>query len=462
VAGACVLGLVMCAEEAEGRQVLPVSVPGVRVIGASPGLDGSPVALDGVPIVPSLPYRTATPVVTTVAGQHTVTVGPLSTTVDSAAGCVVNVVVAERPLGSPALVPADACHSGRISDGAARLSTLIASDEPGRVEVTVGDAATVEAAPFRLSDPVDTAAGRTSVVLRSAVTSRAYTATTVDTVAGTALLAVFAGGGDEPFRLFFLFDGAQPASPPHRGDINTGLPGVRPSAVHGPGIALAIAALAAALVASTGLGRRLCSSRRVAVTALLAAVLAAPIAGCAPTAPGRDASPGAAPRAGSPPRRPAPTSDEPAVPAVVEPDPAGEPSSVRIPRLALDAPVVPVNAEDADVLPDLLAAPDVAWFRGTATPGTVGTAVIAGHVGRSGSFGQLAELRVGDELYVVDTSGTERRFVVRGSSVFGKGSIPEDAWGPVRTPTVVLITCAGPRRSSDGLHRDNLVVWATS
>jgi hypothetical protein len=419
------------------------------------------VALDGVPVVPSLPYRTATPVVATVAGRHTVTVGPLSATIDSVAGCVVNVVVAERPLGSPALVPVDACHSGRISDGAARLTTLIASDEPGRVEMTVGDGATVEATPFMLSDPVDTAAGRTPVVLRSAVTGRAYTTATVDTVAGTALLAVFAGGGDEPFRLFFLLDGTQPASPPHQGDINTGLPAVPPSAIHDPGITLAFAALAAALVASTAIGRRQRSARRIAVTALLAAVLAAPIAGCAPTAQGREASPGDAPRAGSPPRRPAPTSDEPAMPAVVEPEPADEPSSVRIPRLALDATVVHVNAEDADVLPDLLAAPDVAWFRGTATPGTVGTAVIAGHVGRSGSFGHLAELRVGDELFVSDTGGTEWRFVVRGSSVFGKGAIPEDAWGPVRTPTVVLITCAGPRRGSDGLHRDNLVVWAT-
>ena len=97
---------------------------------------------------------------------------------------------------------------------------------------------------------------------------------------------------------------------------------------------------------------------------------------------------------------------------------------------------------------------------GTTTPGTVGVATIGGHTGASGVFGRLAEVPIGSHVVVVDVSGQERRFIVRSIGVFVKGTVPEEYWGAVGEPVLVLISCTGPHRR-DGLSRDNIVLYTT-
>src|SRR5262245_3487998 len=410
----------------------------LRVIAASLSLDGSAVVVDGTPVAGALAYGTATPVVPLGPGSHAVAVGDVAATVEVLPGCTTNVVAAERPFGTaPTLVAVVGCGAGRIAAGAARLTVLVASDEPGPVAVSVPGASPVAVQPFAVSPPLHPAAGDTDVTLRSAATGMLYSTTGLDLAEGTATLAVFAGGGDEPFRLFAVFDGIQPPAPPAGIEINTG-PRLSPRAGLLPMVAVA-------LVAALGILR----TRRRALLAVLALATA-----CAGTPP-----PGPAPPVAGP--QPAATESAAPTEAAGPPETMPEPVRVRIPALGVDAAVVTLESESAAALPDLLAGADVAWLRGTATPGSVGIAVLAGHTGRSGVFGHLDELPDGGEVYVTDNTGREHRFVVRTRATYDKGTIPDEVWGPVPCPTSPLITRTGPVRP-DGLPRDNVVLWATN
>jgi hypothetical protein len=435
LAAGIVAGAVLLAPGPASAQAGPPTSD-LRVIAASLSLDGASVIVDGAPVTDALAYGTATPVVPLGPGPHGVQVGDLAANVEVLAGCTTNVVAAERPFGAaPSLVAVVGCGAGRIPGGAARLTVLVASDEPGPVQVSVPGASPVDVQPFAVSLPLHPAAGDTEVTLHSAATGALYSTTELELAEGTATLAVFAGGGDEPFRLSTVFDGIQPPAPPAGIEINTG-PRLSPRAGVLPAAAVA---LAAPLLIHR--------ARRRSLLALVALATA-----CAGTP-----APGPAP----PVERPEPTTPAAAAPVeVAPPESMPEPLRVRIPALGVDAAVVTLGSESAAALPDLLGGSDVAWLRGTATPGSVGIAVLAGHTGRSGVFGHLDTLPDGGEVYVTDATSLEHLFVVRDRAAYAKGTIPDELWGPVRAPTLALITCTGPVRA-DGLHRDNLVVWAT-
>lgn len=442
-AAGIVAGVVLLPGPASAQTGPPTS--DLRVIAASLSLDGEAVVVDGTPVAGALAYGTATPVVPLGPGPHDVQVGDVGASVEVLPGCTTNVVAAERPFGAaPQLVAVAGCSRGRIPAGAARLTVLVASDEPGPVQVSIPGTPPVEVQPFAVSPALHPAAGETEVTLHSADTGALYSATGLELADGTATLAVFTGGGDEPFRLFAVFDGIQPPAPPAGIEINTG-PRLSPRAGVLPVVAVA---LGAALLVHRTRGRSL-----AALLALAAACSGVP-------APQRDAvapGPGPAP----PVEQPEPTTPASTVLDVEPPATMPEPQRVRIPALGVDAAVVTLGSDSAAALPDLLAGTDVAWLRGTATPGSVGIAVLAGHTGRSGVFAHLDGLPAGGEVYVTDAAGGEQRFVVQDRAVYAKGTIPDEVWGPVRVPTLALITCTGPVRP-DGLHRDNLVLWATN
>ena len=445
----------------------------VRAIGASSTLDGAWLTIDGRPAGP-LEYGSATAAVSLTAGQHEVTVGSVTTRVDVVPGCTTNVVATERPFGAaPELVPVVGCTRGRIPTGAARLTVLVASDEPGSVRVSAGGS-TVVVDPFAISPPLVLPAAPASVELAAADSGIVFTTATAGLAEGTAGLAVFSGGGERPFHLFVTFDGAQATTPPAAVEVNTGVP--VPTATRWPAALLGAAAVASGFGATARSAarpgfRRTHTHRgrhRSQPLALALLVLTLAPAACAaldgevvPPSARSDAS-DVTPHASNRRAHPPTTSPEPgsvATSLVIEPPVAvGAPARVRVPSLDVDAPVIALDAAEASALPDLLSSSDVGWFRGTA-PGAIGTATLAGHTGASGVFGRLAELGPGSEIVVTDEAGQERRFVVRGSAVYDKRGVPAEVWEPVRAPTLVMISCTGPRRS-DGLHRDNIVIWA--
>jgi len=168
--------------------------------------------------------------------------------------------------------------------------------------------------------------------------------------------------------------------------------------------------------------------------------------------------------------------------------PVAVPLQLQIPSIGVNAPTLGVGVTTGDVMD----APEgrindpawqtAFWYRGSAVPGAISTALIAGHVngprGTHGVFEHLDRLRPGDLIVVHDTrSSLDIRFAVVGSMSF---TLPQTAQrdvleqiygvGPVAGTTpqrskdglahLTLISCAGTFRTGIGTHDHRLVVFA--
>jgi LPXTG-site transpeptidase (sortase) family protein len=124
---------------------------------------------------------------------------------------------------------------------------------------------------------------------------------------------------------------------------------------------------------------------------------------------------------------------------------AGRPIRLLVPRLHVDAPVVPIGAPGRVLVP-----PDnpqmLGWWEDGAVPGAAtGGALITGHTVHTGggAFDDLETLRPGDPVRVRTAKGPIR-YEVTGVTVYRKASLARDAAkvfrqrGPGR---LVLITC---------------------
>lgn len=140
------------------------------------------------------------------------------------------------------------------------------------------------------------------------------------------------------------------------------------------------------------------------------------------------------------------------------------PLRVSIPRLRVDNELVALTllGDGTMEVPD--DASTVGWFTGAPTPGSIGPAVLAGHVnwkGRSGAFAGLATLVPGDEVRVERLDGSVAVFAVTTSGRYPKDRFPTDAvYGPIDHAGLRLITCGGEFDRASGHYRDNIVVWA--
>jgi LPXTG-site transpeptidase (sortase) family protein len=124
---------------------------------------------------------------------------------------------------------------------------------------------------------------------------------------------------------------------------------------------------------------------------------------------------------------------------------AGRPTRLVVPRLHVDAPVLPIDTQ-GDVLIPPSDPQQLGWWRKGAVPGAAhGGALITGHTVHTGggAFDDLDSLRAGDEV-TVRTAAGRVRYVVSGVTIYRKSALARDAAhvfrqdGPGR---LVLITC---------------------
>jgi hypothetical protein len=107
----------------------------------------------------------------------------------------------------------------------------------------------------------------------------------------------------------------------------------------------------------------------------------------------------------------------------------GVPLALVIPSIGVNSPLLAVGMTKLAAM----AAPeggagspdwsDTFWYRGSAVPGAVGTATIAGHIddrfGDYAVFGRLSELVRGDRIYIRNTkTGFREQFVVTTSHAY--------------------------------------------
>jgi len=166
----------------------------------------------------------------------------------------------------------------------------------------------------------------------------------------------------------------------------------------------------------------------------------------------------------------------------------GVPLSLVIPSIGVKSPLLAVGMTKLAAM----AAPeggagspdwsDTFWYRGSAVPGAVGTATIAGHIddrfGDYAVFGRLSQLVRGDRIYVRNTkTGFSEQFVVTGSHaytiaqatalrvldvIYGTGPPQGEPAQPSSDGLahLSLVTCAGQWLPALDTHSERLVVSA--
>jgi hypothetical protein len=144
--------------------------------------------------------------------------------------------------------------------------------------------------------------------------------------------------------------------------------------------------------------------------------------------------------------------------------PTSPPTRVRIPALDVDAAVTGLGLEADGTMQVPADAATVGWYTRAPTPGSLGPAVLAGHVdyrGREGTFAGLSKLRRTDRIEVTRTDGVTAVFEVTETGRYPKDRFPSDAvYGPIDHAGLRLITCGGDFDSRSGHYADNVVVFA--
>jgi LPXTG-site transpeptidase (sortase) family protein len=153
-----------------------------------------------------------------------------------------------------------------------------------------------------------------------------------------------------------------------------------------------------------------------------------------------------------------------ATPAAIVSAPAevapARPVALRIPSIALNDTVVPVgltNDGAMDVPPGNTN--NVGWYKYGTVPGSVGSAVLDAHV--FAAFSKLNKVKVGSDIYVRDSAGNERHFVVQDVQLYALADVPADVlFNRNDTERLNLITCAGALTKDHSTYTHRLVVYA--
>ena len=140
---------------------------------------------------------------------------------------------------------------------------------------------------------------------------------------------------------------------------------------------------------------------------------------------------------------------------------AGVPVRLVVPRLHVDAPVVPIAATDRVLVPPGDPQTLGWWDAGAVAGAAHGGALITGHTVHTGggAFDDLETLRPGDRVRVRTAAGRVR-YVVTGVTIYRKAGLARDAGrvfrqsGPGR---LVLVTCEDWNGS---VYLSNAVVFA--
>lgn len=154
-----------------------------------------------------------------------------------------------------------------------------------------------------------------------------------------------------------------------------------------------------------------------------------------------------------------------------EPEPVVEsvfdemPSSIAIPSIGVDNPIVSVglNPDNSMEIPHDVQT--IGWYEPTGVlPGDEGTAVMAGHVDSrsqgAGAFFDLRHLELEDEITLTH-DGVEQTWRVTARRNYDKNEIPlEDIFIDHGEPRLVLITCGGEFDQTARSYKDNIVVYA--
>lgn len=165
-------------------------------------------------------------------------------------------------------------------------------------------------------------------------------------------------------------------------------------------------------------------------------------------------------------QRPPTSSAQPPKPSTVR-GPAldsSPPVAVTIPDLGISSSLLELGLNDDNTMEVPSDPASVGWFTKAPTPGSLGPAVLAGHVTwdqRPAVFFELANLRRDDTVEVTRRDGKTIVFTITEVEQYAKAEFPTDkVYGVIDHPGLRLITCAGDLDRDTGDYNDNIVVYA--
>ncbi len=105
------------------------------------------------------------------------------------------------------------------------------------------------------------------------------------------------------------------------------------------------------------------------------------------------------------------------------------------------------------------------WYTGSARPGAIGSAVIAGHTDSESPPGVYYRMRLlnrGTSVYVRRANGSVAVFEVTAVHTYLKSHFPTEAvYGPEPDAELRLITCGGTFDYATGHYLSNVIAYAT-
>jgi sortase (surface protein transpeptidase) len=151
------------------------------------------------------------------------------------------------------------------------------------------------------------------------------------------------------------------------------------------------------------------------------------------------------------------------------------PSLARSAPVSLDIPAIGVHSQllhlglnqDGSIqVPSVTTAAGLAaWYKGSVTPGQIGSSVIEGHVDSyqgPAVFFRLGELRPGDTVDIRLANGVTAIFRVTGVREYAKDKFPAATiYGATASAALRLITCGGAFDSATGHYLGATVVFAS-
>ena len=192
------------------------------------------------------------------------------------------------------------------------------------------------------------------------------------------------------------------------------------------------------------------------------AVIAAGLAGLLLT---RHPVPALRPAAAGVAALPAPTGPIAAPPQSAQPAPVASPVSLTIPLIGVKTQLTTLGLAAGGALQVPSSTSVAGWYTGSPRPGSVGSAIIVGHIDSltgPGVFYRLPELRPGDDVYVKRADGTTAEFRVTSVQTYLKDHFPtQTVYGPTPDAELRLITCGGAFDAAAGHYLSNIVVYAT-
>jgi sortase (surface protein transpeptidase) len=146
---------------------------------------------------------------------------------------------------------------------------------------------------------------------------------------------------------------------------------------------------------------------------------------------------------------------------------ASTPVTVSVPSIGATSSLIPLglNPDQSLEVPPLSTPMQAGWFDKSPTPGSLGPAVILGHVngnGKAGIFYKLKDVKAGDQVDVARQDGQTAVFTVSHIDTVPKAAFPSDqVYGDTPDSELRLITCGGVFDPAARSYEANVVVYAT-